>query len=116
MATLLRLFLPNVYRPTELYPCVCKLRLHYNRCDASVHFEKNFENSLIRKKSCCSKFVERSSPGIIMSSFPCLFNSLAKIERFLREDSQIDFTMHNVKWGWGVLRVDVIDSKTNFCL
>ena len=44
-----------------------------------------------------------------MSSFTCHFNSLAKIERFLREDSQIDFTMHNVKWGWGVLRVDVID-------
>ena len=36
-----------------------------------------------------------------MSSFTCHFNSLAKIERFLREDSQIDFTTHNVKWGWG---------------
>ena len=49
-----------------------------------------------------------------MSSFTCHFNSLAKIERFLREDSQIDFTTHNVKWGWGVLRVDVIDLKINF--
>ena len=38
---------------------------------------------------------------MIMSSFTCDFNSLAKIERFLREDSQIDFTTHNVKWGWG---------------
>ena len=44
--------------------------------------------------------MERSNPKIIMSSFACHFNSLAKIERFLREDSQIDFTMHNVKWGW----------------
>ena len=29
----------------------------------------------------------------------------------VREDSQIDFTTHNVKWtlwGWGVLKVDVI--------
>ena len=49
-----------------------------------------------------------------MSSVTCHFNSLAKIERFLREDSQIDFTRHNVKWGWGVLRVDVIDLKINF--
>ena len=52
-----------------------------------------------------------------MSSFTCHFNSLAKIERFLREDSQIDFATHNVKWGWGVLRVDVmdvIDLKINF--
>ena len=49
-----------------------------------------------------------------MSSFTCHFNSLAKIERFLREDSQIDFTTHNVRWGWGVLRVDVIDLKINF--
>ena len=49
-----------------------------------------------------------------MSSFTCHFNSLAKIERFLREDSQIDFTTHNIKWGWGVLRVDVIDLKINF--
>ena len=44
MATLLRLFLPKVHRPTELYPCVCKLRLPCNRCDASVNFEKIFEN------------------------------------------------------------------------
>ena len=49
-----------------------------------------------------------------MSSFTCHFNSLAKIERFLREDSQIDFTMHNVKWGLEVLRVDIIDLKINF--
>ena len=49
-----------------------------------------------------------------MSSFTCHFNSLAKIERFSRDDSQIDFTTHNVKRGWGVLRVDVIDSKINF--
>ena len=48
-----------------------------------------------------------------MSSFTCHFNSLAKIERFLREDSQIDFTANNVKWGWGVLRVDVINLKIN---
>ena len=44
MATLLRLFLPKVYRPTELYPCVCKLHLPCNRCDASVNFEKKIEN------------------------------------------------------------------------
>ena len=44
MATLLRLFLPKVYRLTELYPCVRKLRLPCNRCDASVNFEKFFEN------------------------------------------------------------------------
>ena len=44
MATLLRLFLPKVYRLTELYPCVCKLCLPCNRCDASVNFEKNVEN------------------------------------------------------------------------
>ena len=49
MATLLRLFLPKVYRPTELYPCVCKLRLPYNRCDASVKVEKKFENFIILK-------------------------------------------------------------------
>ena len=53
-----------------------------------------------------------------MTSFTCHFNSLAKIERFLREDSQIDFTTHNVKWGWGGggggLRVDVTDLKINF--
>ena len=58
--------------------------------------------------------MERSNPEIVMSSFTCHFNSLAKIDRFLREDSQIDFTTHNVKWGWGVLRVDVIDLKINF--
>ena len=31
---------------------------------------------------------------------------------YVREDSQIDFSTHNVKWtlwGWGVLGVDVID-------
>ena len=44
VATLLRLFLPKVYRPAELYPCVCKLRLPWNRCDARVNFEKKFEN------------------------------------------------------------------------
>ena len=49
-----------------------------------------------------------------MFSLTSHFNSLAKIERFLRENSQIDFTTHNVKWGWGVLRVDVIDLKINF--
>ena len=37
-----------------------------------------------------------------MSSFTCHFNSLAKIERFLREDSQIDFKTQNVKWEWVV--------------
>ena len=35
----------------------------------------------------------------------------------VREDSQIDFSTHNVKWtlwGWGVLGVDVIDLKSIF--
>ena len=34
----------------------------------------------------------------------------------MEEDSQIDFSTHNVKWtlsGWGVLGVNVIDLKIN---
>ena len=37
----------------------------------------------------------------------------------IREGSQIDFSMHNVKrtlWGWGALGVDVIDLTIDFFL
>ena len=43
----------------------------------------------------------------------CVFQKFESV----REDSQIDFPKHNVKWtlwGWEVLGVDIIELKSNF--
>ena len=56
--------------------------------------------------------------GTTNKRFPKVF--LKKIDytknlfTVLREDSQIDLSMCNIKWGWRVLRVDVIDLKSIF--